>query len=58
MQAAVMPYHFNRSVSNSNFDYDFRNTTDVNATSFRPVLDANFLVFDKKCGLQYLGSNP
>lgn len=53
-----MPYHFNRSVSNSNFDYDFRNTTDVNATSFRPVLDANFLVFDKKCGLQYLGSNP
>jgi sugar lactone lactonase YvrE len=58
MQAAVMPYHFNRSVSNSNFDYDFRNTTDVNATSFRPVLDADFLVFDKKRGLQYLGSNP
>src|ERR1700734_633366 len=58
LQAAVLPYHFNRSVSNANFDYDFRNTTDVNATSFHPALNADFLVFDKKRGLEYLGSNP
>jgi hypothetical protein len=53
-----MPYHFNRSVSNANFDYDFRNTTDGNATSFHPAVNADFLVFDEKRGLEYLGSNP
>ena len=57
--ASVMPYHFNRSISNSKADYDFRNTTAPNATeSFDLMQNADFLVFDQKRGLQYLGSSP
>jgi sugar lactone lactonase YvrE len=57
--ASVMPYHFNRTVSNGTADYDFRNTTDGNATeSFDLMQNADFLVFDQKRGLQYLGANP
>jgi sugar lactone lactonase YvrE len=57
--ASVMPYHFNRSISDTKADYDFRNTTAGNATeSFDLIKNADFLVFDQTRGLQYLGSNP
>jgi sugar lactone lactonase YvrE len=57
--ASVMPYHFNRSISDSKADYDFRNTSAPNATeSFDLIQNASFLVFDQKRGLQYLGANP
>lgn len=57
--ASVMPYHFNRTISNGTADYDFRNTTAGNATeSFDLIQSADFLVFDQRRGLQYLGANP
>ena len=57
--AAVLPYHFNRSISNGDADYDFRNTTvPASATSFDLIRNADFLVFDQQRGLQYLGQNP
>ncbi|EXJ83584.1 gluconolactonase [Capronia coronata CBS 617.96] len=56
--AAVLPYHFNRSISNSKVDYDFRNTSDQNATTLDLLDTANFVVFDRQRGLQYLGPNP
>ena len=56
--ASVIPYHFNRSITDLNTDYDFRNTTAPNATeSFNLIKNADFLVFDQKRGLQYLGPN-
>lgn len=54
----MLPYHFNRSISNNNADYDFRNTSVPNATSFGLLANADFLVFDQARGLQYLGANP
>lgn len=57
--ASVIPYHFNRSISDSKADYDFRNTTAPNATeSFDLIHNADFLIFDQKRGMQYLGANP
>ncbi|KAL2419934.1 Lactonohydrolase oryL [Exophiala dermatitidis] len=56
--AAVLPYHFNRSISNSQADYDFRNTSARNASSLSLLGSANFVVFDRQRGLEYLGANP
>ena len=53
-----MPYHFNRSISDGKTDYDFSDTSVPNATSFKLARSADFLVFDKTRGLQYLGANP
>jgi len=53
-----MPYHFNRSISNANFDYDFRNTSVPNGTSSDLTANADFLVFDQARGMEYLGSSP
>ncbi len=54
----MLPYHFNRTVSANGADYDFRNTTVGNAPSFDLLERANFVVFDRKRGLQYLGDKP
>ncbi|KIX07676.1 uncharacterized protein Z518_02330 [Rhinocladiella mackenziei CBS 650.93] len=56
--AAVLPYHFNRSISNNDVHYDFRDTTVGNASSFDLLADADFVVFDRERGMEYLGSNP
>jgi sugar lactone lactonase YvrE len=53
-----MPYHFNRSISNSENDYDFKDTVVGNDTSFNLVKSADFIVFDKARGLEILGPNP
>ncbi|KIY02414.1 uncharacterized protein Z520_02552 [Fonsecaea multimorphosa CBS 102226] len=55
---AVLPYHFNRSISNNNADYDFRNTSVGNASTFDLLDGADFVVFERQRGMQYLGSNP
>jgi sugar lactone lactonase YvrE len=57
-QAAVLPYHFNRSITSLAADYDFRNTTVSNAPSFNLLQNASFVVFDRERGLEYLGSEP
>ena len=57
-QGAVLPYHFNRTISTNSADYDFRNTTVGNAPTFDLLDSADFVVFDQKRGLQYLGDNP
>ena len=57
-QAAVLPYHFNRSITSLAADYDFRNTTVSNAPSFNLLLNTSFVVFDRERGLKYLGSDP
>ncbi|EXJ60759.1 gluconolactonase [Cladophialophora yegresii CBS 114405] len=56
--AAVLPYHFNRSITSLAADYDFRNTSVPSAPSFSLLENASFVVFDRARGLQYLGSNP
>ncbi len=53
-----MPYHFNRSISNGENDYNFEDTMVGNDTSFHLVKSADFVVFDKARGLKLLGSNP
>ncbi|KIW70283.1 hypothetical protein PV04_02568 [Phialophora macrospora] len=55
---AVLPYHFNRSISSNAADFDYRNTTVGNASTFDLLDAADFVVFDQRRGLQYLGSNP
>ena len=54
----MLPYHFNRSISNNDFDYDYRNTSVGNASTFDLLGNANFVVFDQQRGMQYLGSSP
>ncbi|KAK6379487.1 hypothetical protein LTS17_006405 [Exophiala oligosperma] len=56
--AAVLPYHFNRSITTLEKEYDFRNTSVTNAPSFDLLQDANFVVFDKERGLECLGDSP
>ncbi|KAJ9502482.1 hypothetical protein LTR99_007546 [Exophiala xenobiotica] len=56
--SAVLPYHFNRSISNNQADYDYRNTSVGNASTFGLLKTADFVVFDRQRGLQYLGDNP
>ncbi|KAK5464664.1 hypothetical protein LTS15_001226 [Exophiala xenobiotica] len=56
--AAVLPYHFNRSITSLQADYDFRNTTVSNAPTFDLLKQANFVVFDRQRGLEYLGDSP
>ena len=53
-----MPYHFNRSTSSTEKDYDFKDTNVPNATSFALTKTADFLVFDRERGLALLGSKP
>jgi sugar lactone lactonase YvrE len=53
-----LPYHFNRSISSNNADFDYRNTTVGNASTFDLLDTANFVVFDQQRGMQYLGDNP
>lgn len=55
---AVMPYHFFREVSNSSYLSVFGSTSVPNDTSFGLVNKADFLVFDRKRGLDLLGPNP
>lgn len=57
-QGAVLPYHFNRSISSNDADYDYRNTSVRNASTFDLLADANFVVFDRERGMQYLGEKP
>ena len=57
-QAAVMPYHFNRSVSSNDDITSFGDTVVGNDTSFSQVSDADFVIFDQQAALQYLGPNP
>lgn len=54
----MLPYHFNRSISNNDADYDYRNTSVRNASTFDLLGSANFVVFDQQRGMEYLGSNP
>jgi sugar lactone lactonase YvrE len=54
----VLPYHFNRSISNDQAEYDFRNTSVANASTFDLLATADFVVFDRARGLQYLGPHP
>ena len=56
--ASVMPYHFFRHRSPPDADVSFPATHVPNDTSFGLVGDADFLVFDRKRGLEVLGSNP
>lgn len=56
--AAVMPYHFFREVSNSTYLSVFGSTSVPNDTSFGLISNADFLVFDRKRGLDLLGPNP
>lgn len=56
--AAVMPYHFFRETSNSTTEPGFGSTSVPNDTSFAQVDGANFLVFDRRRGLELLGSSP
>ncbi|KIW79670.1 hypothetical protein Z517_06284 [Fonsecaea pedrosoi CBS 271.37] len=56
--AAVLPYHFNRSITSLDAEYDFRNTSVPNAPTFSLLQNASFVVFDRERGLQYLGSEP
>ena len=53
-----MPYHFNRSISNSDHEYDFSDTMVPNGTDWNIARSADFLVFDKARGLELLGANP
>ncbi|KIW92891.1 uncharacterized protein Z519_06740 [Cladophialophora bantiana CBS 173.52] len=48
--AAVLPYHFNGSISNNNADYDVRNISVPNATSFDLLVGADLVVFDRERG--------
>ena len=57
-KAAVLPYHFNRTISNNDADYDFRNTSVPSDPSFDLLVNADFVVFDRERGARYLGSNP
>ncbi|MCJ1261832.1 hypothetical protein MMC22_001700 [Lobaria immixta] len=56
--ASVMPYHFFREVSNGSYLSVFGSTSVPNDTSFGLVNKADFLVFDRKRGLDLLGPNP
>ncbi|KAJ9638179.1 hypothetical protein H2204_004490 [Knufia peltigerae] len=56
--SAVLPYHFNRSISNNKADYDYRNTSVGNASTWDLLGPADFVVFDRERGLQYLGDSP
>lgn len=56
--AAVMPYHFLREVANDTAMPTFGSTSVPNDTSFAQVNNADFLVFDRKRGLDLLGSSP
>jgi len=56
--ASVMPYHFFRAVSNGTSQPTFGSTSVPNDTSFGQVSSADFLVFDRKRGLELLGTNP
>lgn len=56
--ASVMPYHFFRAVSNGTSQPTFGSTSVPNDTSFGLVSSADFLVFDRKRGLELLGTNP
>lgn len=56
--ASVMPYPFSRPSSYGNNDYDFKTTSVPNDTSFGLLNGTNFVVFDKKRGLEILGANP
>lgn len=58
MKASVLPYHFNRSITSLQADYDFRNVTVSNAPTFSLLQNASFVVFDRERGMEYLGSNP
>lgn len=55
---AVIPYHFFREVSNGSYLSVFGSTSVPNDTSFGLVTKADFLVFDRKRGLDLLGPNP
>jgi sugar lactone lactonase YvrE len=57
-KAAVLPYHFNRSITSLAADYDFRNATVTSAPTFDLLQGASFVVFDRQRGLEYLGSDP
>ena len=57
--AAVMPYHFFREVDGPNSNSRPFGTTSVpKDSSFAQVGKADFVVFDKKRGLELLGPNP
>lgn len=53
-----MPYHFFREVSTGIHFSAFGSTSVPNDTTFGLVSDADFLVFDRKRGLDILGPNP
>lgn len=54
-----MPYHFFRMPSsNGTFEDTYASTQVPDDTSFKLVGQADFLVFDKKRGLDLLGPNP
>ncbi|MCJ1470600.1 hypothetical protein MMC07_009246 [Pseudocyphellaria aurata] len=55
---AVMPYHFSRNVSNATYMSVFGSTSVPNDTTFDQVNKTDFLVFDRKRGLDLLGPSP
>ncbi|KAL8638808.1 MAG: hypothetical protein Q9226_008957, partial [Calogaya cf. arnoldii] len=56
--ASVMPYHFFRNISNGTSTPTFGSTSVPNDTSFAPVDEADFLVFDQERAAEILGPNP
>lgn len=55
--ASVMPYHFFRAPTNDSYD-SMISSVEVADKSWELVGKADFLVFDKKRGLEMLGDNP
>jgi hypothetical protein len=57
--AAVLPYPFFRNVSANDFELDLYNTTvETESTGFDLIADADFVVYNRELGLEYLGSDP
>ena len=56
--ASVMPYHFSRPSSYNSTDNPFGSTSIPNDTSFAQINTADFLVFDRKRGLDLLRCSP
>lgn len=57
--AAVLPYHFFRNISANNYELDFYNTSvSSEGTGFDLLSSADFVVYDRELGMQYLGPNP
>lgn len=52
-----MPCYFNRSISISDNDRDFKDSELGNDTSFSSVKTADFVIYEKPRGLELLGPN-